>query len=369
MDFNKTNGETGSNTEVIATENLEEEATETVSDENTDAQQQANKKRPISKIVICAVAIVAATILAIFGGIKFYDSVIKSYPILPDEIQMGMNLDEFMEIFPTANENPEEVTYDVVTKLYSVFCADDSGSAQELFEELYGISPYHTCWAYFNKDKQLCEISLNSSIEENGKEAAEECLKYFSKSTNSKISWSVNNDDYLTTSFTTDDGMEVSISVFGENNCILHITISSKEYEPNIPEISSTVINDTFNSLNYTVNGFWKINLRKLINACVTNQKLSYLSYEESRFGADIEKEKREYLENSEFAEYLSTSYVVTVHGDVCTYPDMKYYLTEDIDAIKVLIFFDENGNHKGSYILKESSEFNTFAVLYVTSY
>lgn len=372
MDFNKTNGETESNTEVIATEESENEITETISDEttetvldeNTDVQQQESQKRPFKKIVICAVAIAVAAILVIFGGIKFYDFVIKSYPILPDEIQMGMNLDEFMEIFPTVVKNSEEVTYDVVEKTYSVTCEIASGSPQELFEELYKITPYTVCNAYFNKNKELCEIYISSNMKEKGRETAEEYLNYFSKSIHSKISWNSEDDIVASTYFKTDDGMEVKIDAIGET---IHITIRSEEYAPNIPEISSTVINDTFDSLNYIVSGFWKINLRKLINACVTNQELSYLSYRGSR--TYIDSEKREKLENSEFAEYLSTSYVVTVHGDVCANPDIQYYLTEDIDAIKLLILFDEDGNYKGYYTLEESSEFNTFAILYVASY
>lgn len=117
--------------------------------------------------------------------------------------------------------------------------------------------------------------------------------------------------------------------------------------------------------MNYNIGGFYKINLRQLINACVTNQEIEYNNYRKVRI--DLDSEITKSIENGEYADYLATSYVITVHGDVCSNPDIKYLITEDIDAIKILMYFDNSGDYKGYAVLEESNDFNTFAILYAS--
>lgn len=346
--------------------------------ENPLIAERKNKKQNIKKIMLLAVIVLVA-VLAIFSGLKIYELInMKTHPVLPSGIKMGMSFNKFNESgFHTLNDSLEEKDFIKYDKNY--FCLidlEESNSIRSFCNKIFDDNvSLEDCTgsASFNENKNLYNLFFSYSEDNNDlSRKIYDLAKYYSKATGKKISVKDSLEDginYKNIAFDFDD-IEYNFTwysfvVDNGSRDVIQVSVESKKIAPYIPEISSETINSAFNRVNYNIGGFYKINLRQLINACVTNQEIEYNNYRKVRI--DLDSEITKSIESGEYANYLATSYVITVHGDVCSNPDIKYLITEDIDAIKILMYFDDSGDYKGYAVLEESNDFNTFAILYAS--
>lgn len=346
--------------------------------ENPLIAERKNKKQNIKKIMLPAVIVLVA-VLAIFSGLKIYKLInMKTHPVLPSGIKMGMSFNKFNESgFHTLNDSLEEKDFIKYDKNY--FCLiylEESNSIRSFCNKIFDDNvSLEDCTgsASFNENKNLYNLFFSYSEDNNDlSRKIYDLAKYYSKATGKKISVKDSLEDginYKNIAFDFDD-IEYNFTwysfvVDNGSRDVIQVSVESKKIAPYIPEISSETINSAFNRVNYNIGGFYKINLRQLINACVTNQEIEYNNYRKVRL--DLDSEITKSIESGEYADYLATSYVITVHGDVCSNPDIKYLITEDIDAIKILMYFDDSGDYKGYAVLEKSNDFNTFAILYAS--
>ena len=68
-----------------------------------------------------------------------------------------------------------------------------------------------------------------------------------------------------------------------------------------------------------------------------------------------------------EYIDYLSTSYVVEIKGDISPNPDIPYYVSEETDIAKVLLVFNEYDELLDHRIFDVCSQLNSYAVIYMT--
>lgn len=338
---------------------------------------EENVKNKSLKKVLVPVLCVLAAVVVIFSGVKVYKFInMKTHPALPEDIKMGMSFDEFNKLGFCTETSLEEKDFRKYEKDYFLvaYGLDESDSMKALYNKIFGDDNVELTLTniYFNEYKVLYELygfhfEKNKDISERMVDLA----RYYSRATGKKVSVNEEGTDYKSIIFDMNDvnyeiiwrKSEQTDSEDFSNS--ITFTIKSQKYAPYIPEISSETLNSAFNKLNYNVGGVYNINLRQLINTCVTNQELTYERYSEGRYNLD--SSASEAIEDSKFADYLATSYILTVHGDVCSNPDFKYLITEDIDAIKILMYFDDSWDYKGYTVLEESSDFNTFGILYAT--
>lgn len=345
--------------------------------ENPLIAERKNKKQNIKKIMLPAVIVLVA-VLAIFSGLKIYKLInMKTHPVLPSGIKMGMSFNKINESgFHTRDDSLDEKCFRKYDKSYISFIdLEESNSIRSFCNKIFDDNVSlegRTVTARFNENKNLYSLSFSYFGDNDLSRRMYDLAKYYSKATGKKISvkdLSVNGTNYKNIAFDFDntkyDFIWYSFAVDNGSRDGIEVSVESEKIATYIPEISSETINSAFNRVNYNIGGFYKINLRQLINACVTNQEIEYNNYRKVRI--DLDSEITESIESGEYADYLATSYVITVHGDVCSNPDIKYLITEDIDAIKILMYFDDSGDYKGYAVLEKSNDFNTFAILYAS--
>lgn len=300
-----------------------------------------NKSKNGKKKLLISLASGVAFIILLLALISIIRMNRTTPPVLPFNLEFGMSYDEVLEqcSSETANKTVEigEESYQPNKRQYLVplTIAEDASVEPEFLSGEF-------CFLYFNEDDELYEFSCWSNTD------FAELEDYYKKSLPNKSSL-----PSLT-------GSHIQLS----NDLIICdlidsiITITNPSYEPQIVKINSDTIDNAFDSINYNV-GYFSINLSKLINECVDNIEVSHILYDGTVEDYTIDGE--------DYLEYASTSYVVTVHGDIYQNPDMKYLRTTDIDVIEILLIFDDNGNLITCKTLEECDELYTCAVLLVT--
>lgn len=337
-----------------------EKANETITEKTQTLIYPVSGKKRKSKAKIGIIAGICALVLVL--GVIFVPKAInyvnmKTHPILPDGLEFGMTFDEvkettnYFDILPYP-DFALETSYDDLSRSYSLILG-------EAFQ--YEALPlkFECCTMVFNNEKQLSGISyLADSDGADGTEIFDILCKYFEKAFNRTV--------------TTDEGAlgDKSAGFFSDDiECVFYskpnlVTIESQKYATQIPEISKQSIADAFDSLNYKVSGF-SMNLSELLDSCVSNIGITYCSVYDARFKYQIiDYDEVKELTDGDFAEYAATSYVVTIHGDVCQNPDLPYLKTEDVDVIKVMLIFDDYGDLMAYKIIEECDDLYTFAVL-----
>ncbi len=314
---------------------------ETVSFYNSKSGVNNKSKKVKNKLIVCSVVIVSFILLSVLLLIPKINKM--THPVLPYNLEFGMSYDEVLKMC-----NNEIVDKTVIIDKKTYVPRDRKYIAPLIIEEDASVKPKFLsnefCTLSFNEDDELYELSYMYSDDFDFSEVKD----YYKKSLPNESSKPSLTGSYVVLS---NDSIICDLTDFS-------VTITNSSYEPNIVEISTDAINDELNKLNYNV-GYFSINLAELINECVDNIEVSHVLYN----GRD-----EDYIINGEdFLKYASTSYVVTIHGDISQNPDIEYLKTNDIDVIRILFIFDENENLLACKTLDECDELYTCAVLLVT--
>lgn len=116
------------------------------------------------------------------------------------------------------------------------------------------------------------------------------------------------------------------------------------------------------------------MNLKKLLSLCAPDSEGTFLTYRDARSNMEINALKKlrdkgvfDYLEEDEqYVDYLSSSYIVYVHGEIAQHPDLPYMMTDDTDILCLLLVFDDEGRFIDYSLLYECRELGTYALLYM---
>lgn len=327
------------------------------------------KKENKFKKILISIGIVIALALSVFGGTKVYKLInIKTHPPLPEGMTMGMSIDDFQKFgYGSTPESyrPEKNDYCLFPderkpKVYKKFCK--KVLRDKLYEKIESKNLFIIPNIEFNSDKELYSIGFIAPIKEYFgdlefselmSEAMKQIEKYYSKSTGKKPKKIT--EDINAIRFTFED--DNTSYYFSWTDTLLCIEIKSTVYAPQYPEISSEEINDSFDEIYYE-----NCNLQDLINLCVSNPDITYEAYRDvyPSLGPLIDTARK-----SGFSNCLSTSYLITVHGDIRSNPHSKYLAAKDVDVLKLLMIFDDKGEFIYPYFLEVHDDFETFARLY----
>lgn len=333
--------------------------------EDNNLQISDIKKKPFHKkkgliftSLICLIALVLGVVF-IPKGIKVVSK--STHPLLPFEIKFGMTLEEYYQkdakaktMYTDCNKFADKYYSNFDDIYYNIPCNDDI--EYKLFSK---INSKHTLSLSFDGNQKLYELSVEINYDKEFEKNWDYICGYYRATFGKEYSES----DWGSLLFS-DEKNTVVLDVLGENNNIL-IDIMSSEYEAVTHEVSQSAISSGFNSITYKYNDTaFGMNLKKLLDLCVENQKIYYDKLLPSDL-TEFEILNEQFTnKNSDYYKYASTSYIVTVHGDVSEiagYP----LVDEDVDVVDVLLVFDEYDNLKAYKIIKEHKNLGTYFASY----
>ena len=141
--------------------------------------------------------------------------------------------------------------------------------------------------------------------------------------------------------------------------------------------VDPETINRVLDTIDYYITDKCSVNLRTLINDAVENQSNKYNTYSDAKTKIlenfdGLDESLFNEIEDGEYASYLATSYIVTIHGDVWRNPSIKdkgveAMIDRDVDALIILLYFDASGNYIANKPLLAAKTFTTFVTLYAT--
>ena len=325
-----------------------------------EKKQFYKKKGLIIASLICIACLVLGLIL-IPKGVKIIQK--ATHPILPEEIKFDMtineyyNLDEKIKERYSSSDKLADQNYNNFENEYNdVPCSDSIN--YKLFSK---INSKYKLFLSFDCNQKLYQVFVEIYHDDDFDKNWKYICNYYKAAFGKKYTES----DWGSLMFSDLDIPEtVVIDMSGETSDIW-IQILSSEYEKETHEVSSASITSAFNSITYKYDGTnFGMNLKKLLDLCVENQKVYYdklLPSDLTDYPALKETFKNK---NSEYYKYASTSYIVTAHGDISEiagYP----MVDNDVDAVNVLLVFDEYDKLKAYKIIKEHKNLGTYFASY----
>lgn len=354
-------------------------------------------KKPNRKKGIKIAAISIIILALIISSVPIYKEISKSiYPLLPNGLKFGESFEASSKKIQNANEPKENKARK--EKIVHVWQSETAITNTEAFyphlsiplrEEknngsmdyyfntdqnaLYGVHlflytpigeslPIDDLLNYYTKAlKAYGDVSLDPiSIEDNEESYKLKCKEYL-------IRLKVRYDDET---YHEDGGASPGYGeqVFGPP--YISIEIVNNKYVPKPHTVSYETIKNAVNNVKYRVGNDYasfSINLGKLLNRCASGYQLtsttSYL-YADSSL---ISTTKRDELESGEYADYLYSSYIVQITGDLLQNPKVPYLVYENVNIIKLLLVFDESDNLIATEVLEEHQGLRTCALIYAT--
>lgn len=320
---------------------------------STEENNKCNNTNKILLLIVCALVAVAV-IYSCFYIYKFIN--IKTHPALPSGMKMEMSFDEFQE-FDFCLTNLSTSNYDKTRKSYIIELSESyfSKSLDKLLKKEIDIK---NPTAYFNKEKQLYKITycIDFYSEEQSNELISMLTKYYSKATGKSILYDLQSKKAI---FSNNKN---EYSIIKEDSYIF-VSLDSKIYKPHIVEISESRLKECFNQIEYSGGHYSKTNLCKLINKCVTNQKITYEKYYVAKNSRMEEWDIKEF-EEGKYGDYSSNAYYVNVHGDIHLnkkIANIDLICDKDTDVISLLLLFDDDGNYIDYVIINENSNLESY--------
>lgn len=347
---------------------------------------QEKKKPNIKKIV--RILIIPLLILAIIRiGVSVYKGIATNmYPLLPYSLEFGRSLtDPHGEIlrFNEEVENKARKTVTGTKNLSELSIKNTEHFYPRLSIPLQPENPGSITYV-FNTELdalQVVRIDLYTSAESS--QVLDEFIEYYKKSlkTHGDASIQPASNQYTSNIYIITCG-EYQIGIYAyEAEAMekydfpsISITIIDNIYvlEPHI--VSDQAITDALNNANYSINSnsenFWgggfSIKLSTLLNRCASGYQISKTPYLDTDPDL-IPSSWSDALECGEYAEYLSSSYIVQIKGDLMRNPEIPYFVNEDVNILTLLLIFDENDNFIEMEILEEHPDLRTCALICVT--
>lgn len=322
---------------------------------NQEPKKKSNKKKII---IICSSIVFVIAI--VFLGITVSKTVIRStHPVLPNSWNFG-DTPEIVESNPPLYEQK-------TTKDYTRYIDISAEELSSYFKinKTSVIDSNPIVKLNYNSEKKL--YGLFAIVDVDYDESLE-IVKYYEKALNKKAN-PINSSNGYDTALYNDD-----ITVSFSYNKSLVIYITSSKYLPKYFEASESDLSEAYSQCKFQIGGMFSMSLVELLNLCAPDSKATYIPYRDainSKEQQMLSLEKKglfDSLEKSDIVDYLSSSYIIYVHGDICSNPKMPYYRSNDIDIVSVLIVFDETGNYKGYKILDYCNDLQTYATIKMAS-
>ena len=349
---------------------------------NAAPPKKPKKKSRLKWLALAGVALVLVGAAAVGGFFVHKEMVRSSHPLLPYGLEWGDTV-ETVEgvtaegvhdwVLPYNAEGDLPLFEDKANKRSSIaglWPAEDFASFLPYTpaEDDENISTT----LYFTLDGRLFELSC--PFLSGNRTACKQLADYYAAALGAKAEeqFELLDDDSICSYTIKNQDTEVEIFGMGmdDETGSIRLTITSKALEPVFHQVPESVINDTFDQVRYSYGGA-SINLVELLNLCASGYQGEYTAYRD--FISDplnmnvLDSETQEELENGEYGDYLSSSYIVQITGDVEYSIDNPYLnVAEDADILTLLLVFDENDNFIGDSILQEHSNLQTYAVSYM---
>ena len=320
---------------------------------STDHNNKCNNTNKILLLLICVLAAVAV----IFSGFYIYKFInIKTHPTLPNGAKIGMSFEKFQK-FDFCLTNLSTSNYDKTRKSYIIELSESyfSKSLDKLSKKETELK---NPTAYFNEEKQLYKITycIDFYSEEQSNQLINMLTNYYSKATGTSILYDLQSKKAILS----DNKNEYSIIKY---DSYVFVSLDSKIYKPHIVEISESRLKECFNQIEYSGGYYLKTNLYKLINECVTNQKITYEKYYVAK-NSRIEEWDIKEFEEGKYGDYSSNAYYVNVHGDIHLnkkIANIDVICDKDTDVISLLLIFDDDGNYIDYVIISENSNLKSY--------
>lgn len=377
----------------------------------TEISPPKKKKPNIKKIIMIAVSFVIILSVVIPSCIFSYKGITKSmYPLLPNGLEFGESFESLSEKIQNTTE-PEEYkarkSKEVTVDLSEIGVTNTDAFYPHLSIPLREKNPGNITYS-FNTDQNdaLYEIELSLHTPAHKSPPINDFLNYYKTALKAygdvslepvtigdfneayKLTCKVytvllavyDDETYYKTLPEIPEGFdekakEEYIKKYNEireelGPPVIGIKITNNIYAPNVRRIISdeTVMN-AINNVKYRVGNDYatfSVGLGELLNRCASGYQLTKIPYcdTDSTF---ISETKRSNLENGEYADYLSSSFIVQITGDLMRNPKVPYFVNENVDIVTLLLIFDESYNLILAEILKEHNDLRTCALIYIT--
>lgn len=369
-------------------------------------------KKPNRKKVIKIAAISIIILALIISSVPIYKGISKSiYPLLPNGLKFGESFEAASKKIQNANEPEENKARK--EKIVSVKQSEMAITNTEAFyphlsiplrEEknkgnidyyfntdqnaLYGVHlflytpigeslPIDDLLNYYTTAlKVYGDVSLEPiSVEDNEETYKLKCEEYLIR-----LNVCYDYDDYGETYYgvPTEEMKKYTeeMKKYGEEfrkkygPPFISIEIVNNKYRPKPHTVSYETIKNAINNVKYRVGNDYatfSVGLGELLNRCAPGYQLTsttpYLYADSSLISAT----KRDELENGEYADYLYSSYIVQITGDLLQNPKVPYLVYENVNIIKLLLVFDKSDNLIATEVLEEHQGLRTCALIYAT--
>lgn len=324
---------------------------------DTVVKTPSAKKFPLKRLLLVCMAVVllGATITA---GFFLYKGIVRrNHPVLPYGLQMGDTYETLQKNLGINNPLDSVTTENKAGKYVHTPVKWPAEDFKAFYQNDHlTISSESVIVSYdFNQKNQL--FSMSFILIDSDETSYKYLLDYYATA----LDVSVPEE----TDFCTLENKTLKADFF-MTDIMISIRISSKALEPIFHEVPKSVINDAFNDIRYQVNGA-SINLNQLLSLCASGYEGEYQAYRDYLNMNILNMAAREELENGEYGDYLSTSYIVTIKGDITALPDSPYIsVEEDADILTILMIFDENDQFIEYQVLQEHSYLYQYAVRYI---
>ncbi len=326
--------------------------------------KRARKKFPVKRLLlVCAVVVLLGA--AVTGGFFLYKEIVRlNHPVLPYDLQMGDTYETVQKSVDLVGTKQE----DKANKRYSNSAFWSAEDVKAFYQnDQLAIEGSNPVSYYFNQTDQLFEMDITITSDE---ACYEYLLDYYATALDVKtpektdsVSLYEGHEYFVLENQTLE--VDLTVMPMGDGKFI-SITINSKAFSPYFHEVPKSVINDAFDGIRYHFNGSANsIDLGLLLTLCAPGYEGEYEAYRDYFDLSVLNVKKQDELENSEYGDYLSTSYIIKIKGDISQSPDSRFTVDEDADILTMLMVFDESDQFIGYQILQEHPNLRTYALQY----
>jgi len=384
----------------------------------TEITPKAKKQKPSIKKIIRIAAIPVIILAVILVGIFAYKGITKSmYPLLPNRLDFGDSFKESskeMQSTGEPNENKARKSKTVATKLSELGITNTDAFYSRLSVPLREKNPGTITYTFNTDTNALQSVQLDLMMPSQDSLPMDDLVKYYQTALKAYGDVSIERvsienmpkgctkayhltcEEYSIRLYACEQETDAQAKANQEKMeefeseelkkayketretygpPFVSIVITNSKYAPKPHQISEQAVMDILNNAKYNVGNDdnsilatnFSIGLVELLNRCAPDYQVTVSPYLNTD-STLIPKAKSEALEKGEYAEYLSSSHIVQITGDLMRNPKLPYYVNEDVNIITLLLIFDESDQFIAMEILEEHRDLHTCAVICVTN-
>ncbi len=384
----------------------------------TEITPKDKKQKPSIKKIIRIAAIPVIILAVILIGVFAYKGITKSmYPLLPNHLDFGDSFEassKKMQSIGEPTENKARKNKTVATNLLEAELTNTDAFYSRLSVPLRAENPGVITYSFNTDINALQSVQLDLNVPSQDSLPLDGLVKYYKTALKAYGNVSIQSvpiedipngytkayhltcEEYSISLYACEQETEAQAKANRETMegfeseelkkayketrekygpPFVSIIITNSKYAPKPHHISEQAVMDVLNNAKYNIEndsgGFFATNfsigLTELLNRCAPDYQVTVSPYLNTD-SALIPKAKSEALEKGEYAEYLSSSHVVQITGDLMRNPKVPYFVNEDVNIITLLLVFDESDHFIAMEILEEHRDLHTCAVICVTS-